>query len=181
MSAIIDGMVVDYIDTVVCLDYPGSTFDKKHKDDAGYDLTCLSIDEEKYPTRLDLGIHLVYSKIPFLLIPRSSFVKSGWIMANSPGLIDAGYRGPIAMQITAVGSQTEAGPQLKEGFLFQRVAQMVPFTVWSGQSPNIVIITPDREKEYVDTFRTRYPRHFSEERGGELRRGTGGFGSTGTS
>src|SRR3990167_10153534 len=168
-SAVIDGMIVDYIDTVVCLDYPGSTFDKKHKDDSGYDLTCLFIDEEKHPIRLDLGVHLVYSKIPFLLIPRSSFCTSGWIMANSPGLIDAGYKGHVCMQILNI-----AHPHtVKEGFLFQRVAQMVPFG-WSNQPPNIVIITPDREKEYADTFRSRYPRHFEEEA-----RGTGGFGSTG--
>ena len=169
MSAIIDGMVVDYIDTVVCLDYPGSTFEKKHKDDAGYDLTCLEVDEGKYPIRLDLGIHLVYSKIPFLLIPRSSFVKSGWIMANSPGLIDAGYKGPICMQIIDIAPLSV----VKEGFLLQRVAQMVPFGL-TFQPPNIVIITPEREKEYVDTFRTRYPRSY-----GEDARGGRGFGSTG--
>lgn len=37
-----------------------------------------------------------------LLQPRSSFTNSGWVMANSPGVIDADYRGEWMVKFDAI-------------------------------------------------------------------------------
>jgi len=86
----------------------------------------------------------------FTLEPRSSIYKSGFIMANSRGIIDKTYRGQLMAPVISVGSSVKS---IEKGTrLFQ-------------------ILAPDlghiKEVVYVDSLP-------------ETLRGEGGFGSTGT-
>ena len=78
---------------------------KAHVSDAGYDLWILG--EHK---RLDTGVVLYKTGLSlaapmgyyFEIIPRSSIVKSGYIQANSLGIIDNGYRGELFVPLVKV-------------------------------------------------------------------------------
>jgi len=86
----------------------------------------------------------------FTLEPRSSIYKSGFIMANSRGIIDKTYRGQLMAPVVSVGSaqkSIEAGTRL-----FQ-------------------ILAPDLGYIYKVVYVDSLP---------ETQRGEGGFGSTGT-
>jgi dUTP pyrophosphatase len=89
----------------------------------------------------------------FWLLPRSSLSRTPLRMANSVGLIDAGYRGPILAAVDG-GSSAYGGYSVGEhARLFQLVApDLLP---WDDV------------------------RIVSEIPGGPTLRGTGGFGSTG--
>lgn len=69
-----------------------------HKGDAGFDLTAVSIVHDKanhctiYNTGLAFSIPKGYAMFVF---PRSSSYKNNALMANSVGVIDSGYRGPV--------------------------------------------------------------------------------------
>lgn len=66
--------------------------------DAGMDLTCISEswNEDNSMVTYDTGLAM---EIPEghvgLLFPRSSVSKTSLVLANSVGVIDSGYRGPI--------------------------------------------------------------------------------------
>jgi len=71
---------------------------KAHATDTGYDLWILDKHKE-----LDNGV-VMYSTglqiqppwgLYFEIVPRSSIIKSGYIQANSIGVVDSGYRGEI--------------------------------------------------------------------------------------
>ena len=126
-------------------------------DNAGYDLKIVA---DQPPTSLatlvPLGVkaRLVNQSTGkdshFTLEPRSSIYKTGFIMANSRGIIDRSYRGELKAPMISVGSnntRVEAGTRL-----FQ-------------------VIAPDmghiQEVVYVADIPTTL-------------RGEGGFGSTGT-
>lgn len=86
----------------------------------------------------------------YWLLPRSSIYKSGICMANSVGVIDSSYRGPLKAPITNLNEHTY--PNVVKGTrLFQIVA------------PNMGWI---KEIKIVDSL-------------SETSRGSGGFGSTG--
>jgi dUTP pyrophosphatase len=92
----------------------------------------------------------------FWLLPRSSISKTPFICANSKGLIDSGYRGPLMGAIKMLFGEPTT---IKSGTrLFQIVSG-------SAKPWNRIIIVRS-----VDEF----PKPCSE-------RGAGGFGSTGTS
>lgn len=95
-----------------------------------------SIDHIRYPSH-------------FSLEPRSSIYKSGFMMANSRGIIDSSYRGELMAPLISVGNlqkSIEAGTRL-----FQVIA------------PDMGYIS---EVRYVASLP-------------ETQRGMGGFGSTG--
>ena len=134
------------------------------KDNAGYDLkvvqdvSTLSVATLvplgvkarmlKY-TQMDDGIELVEDS-HFTLEPRSSIYKTGFIMANTRGIIDLSYRGQLMAPMVSVTEYTkavDAGTRL-----FQVIA------------PGLGYI---KEVAYVDALP-------------ETVRGEGGFGSTGT-
>ncbi len=80
-----------------------ATFDKAHDTDIGFDLTCCGYEERGGVWRLKLGViieprHDLY----FMLVPRSSFCKTGWTQANCIGIIDPDYRGEWMMNISAL-------------------------------------------------------------------------------
>jgi dUTP pyrophosphatase len=91
----------------------------------------------------------------FWLMPRSSISKTNFICANSQGLIDSGYRGPLMGAVKKLFGEPET---IKAGI---RLFQIV-----SGSAK------PWRKVIVVRTV-AEFPKPTSE-------RGSGGFGSTGT-
>jgi dUTP pyrophosphatase len=78
---------------------------KNFASDEGYDLTLIKIDEKisEISTRYDTGIN-VQPPLGYHieLLPRSSLTKSGYMLANSVGLIDASYRGTLKVVLIKV-------------------------------------------------------------------------------
>ena len=107
----------------------------------------------------DLGVRAVMTRgdvlhpdatVHYRLAPRSSIYKTGFMMANSRGIIDRTYRGQLMAPMVSVGSlltSVEKGTRL-----FQIIAPAL------GHIKEVV---------YVDSLP-------------ETARGEGGFGSTGT-
>ena len=69
----------------------------------GYDVTAAKIVRDKRFVKVYLGIK---SEIPVgwrvRVVPRSSFTHTSWIMANTPGMIDADYRGEWIIKMELV-------------------------------------------------------------------------------
>lgn len=125
---------------------------KSRVTDSGYDLTLL----EKVKT---IGVVELYEtgiKITppvgwyFDVVPRSSITKSGYILANSVGVIDKTYTGSIKVPLIKINKDA---PDLE---LPLRLVQLIP---------RMVVHFDDME--------------IPEEELGQTSRGSGGFGSTG--
>lgn len=132
-----------------------------HEDDSGVDLyfpedgTIPAMYNNKVVTsKIDFQIKcqmkLRDKNIAYMLVPRSSISKTGLRMANSIGIIDKGYLGPI---MAAVDNFGHAYDVKKGERLFQIVAPNL--------APLKVVVLEDGE-DFNDT-----------------ERGSGGFGSTG--
>lgn len=125
---------------------------KERASDSGYDLTLL----EKIKTYGDVEFYDTGIKIKpifgyyFIMVPRSSISKSGYILANSIGIIDRTYLGNIIVPLIKIDKNA---PDLQ---LPIRLVQIIP--------KQIVHF----ELEEVDSFDIN-----------ETERGEGGFGSTG--
>jgi len=67
--------------------------------DAGLDFTCIKVNEKLNYIEYETGIAI---EVPYgyvgLLFPRSSISDKGLILANSVGVVDSGYRGPITFR-----------------------------------------------------------------------------------
>lgn len=115
----------DSIAQVQILDPQNAVLPKKaHASDAGFDVTAIGIEKEMGPVTLfKTGIAV---KPPtgmyFELVPRSSISKTGYMMANSVGIIDPGYRGEILIALRKVNP---TAPDLP---LPHRIAQLIPRT-----------------------------------------------------
>jgi len=74
----------------------------KHSTDSGFDLHCpdtININPEGL-TNIDLGIKCWSpDKIGYMLVPRSSIYNYNIMLANSIGIIDAGYTGNIRANV----------------------------------------------------------------------------------
>ena len=145
--------------------YPESgTVEKLSRDNAGYDLKVVAnIPPTTMSTLIPLGVKArmiqfspmndgieLVEDCHFTLEPRSSIYKTGFIMANSRGIIDQSYRGQLMAPVVSVGSKLcsiEKGTRL-----FQVIAPALGYI---------------KEVAYVDSLP-------------ETVRGEGGFGSTGT-
>src|SRR6266542_267153 len=125
-----------------------------HPGDAGLDLAS-AVDAEVGPGERAMIPTGVAVAIPDgqagLVLPRSGLAsREGLTLANSPGLIDAGYRGEVTCAV--VNLDRERPVSIKQG---DRIAQLVIVPVevvepsWSGELP-------------------------------QSQRGEGGFGSTGS-
>jgi dUTP pyrophosphatase len=90
----------------------------------------------------------------FWLLPRSSVSRTPLRLANSVGLIDAGYRGDIMAAVDPVGTEESATFEVRDGDRYFQLA-----------SPDLL---PWDEVRVVDAVP-----------GGDTLRGVGGFGSTG--
>lgn len=133
---------------------------KPRIDDTGYDLFA---DDDYYVSpgevkMIGFGITGA-SRTGYLLIPRSSICKTPLMMANSVGLIDAGYRGSIMAPVRNIGSSEVY--KVEKG---TRLFQLMPIN--NGKPFERVVIV------------NKLPSHVHER--GVNARGTGGFGSTGT-
>jgi len=158
-------MAVPFYTLYICLDesvedhprYKGWTVQENSKENAGYDL----VTAENWSSApgechlLDLGLKAMLTRadtgepVHYWLLPRSSIYKTGHIMGNSVGVIDASYRGGLKAPVIAV---REDAPGFKAGDRhFQIVA---PDMGWISQVRQV----------------TELP---------ETQRGEGGFGSTG--
>ena len=140
------------------------TVEKLSQDNAGYDLKVV-VDHTPatVATLVPLGVKArmvqftpmndsveLVEDCHFTLEPRSSIYKTGFIMANSRGIIDRSYRGQLMAPLISVGSKLcsiEKGTRL-----FQIIAPALGYI---------------KEVAYVDSLP-------------ETVRGEGGFGSTGT-
>jgi dUTPase len=144
---------------------PIGTVEKLDSDNAGYDLKVVTT--HKYnpnPCLVPLGVkaRMTVHYIPFedetplvedchfTLEPRSSIYKSGFMMANGRGIIDKTYRGELMAPVIGVGTNFKS---IDAGTrLFQIIAPALSYI---------------SEVRYVDSLP-------------ETKRGSGGFGSTGT-
>jgi len=95
---------------------------KAHFSDTGYDLWVLDVHK-----KLDNGV-VMYSTglqiqppfgLYFEIIPRSSIIKSGYIQANSIGVVDSGYRGELFIPLYKVDKNS---PDLE---LPKKIGQLV--------------------------------------------------------
>lgn len=125
---------------------------KNRPSDTGYDLTVISkIKEVDNVCYYDTGIKV---EPPvgyyFDVVGRSSISKTGWMLANNIGIIDASYRGTIIIALVRVRDDAE------EISLPMRIAQMIPRRVFYMENVEV------DESELTDTVR-----------------GEGGFGSSG--
>lgn len=129
--------------------------EKAHQDDSGLDLTLMKVVQKRDNIFFfDTGISVeppvgYYTE----LVPRSSIYKQDFIMTNSIGIIDQGYRGLIMMPMRYVGNGD--GLMEAETLIGERVGQLIlrqliPFQV-----------------EICDEL-------------SETKRGEGGFGSSGS-
>lgn len=90
--------------------------EKTYITDAGIDISAVSID--KVIGNVIMLNTNVYMKIPVgywgMLCPRSSIVKSGFMIANSFGVIDSSYRGELKVSLVYSGDVNEGFAKLKD-------------------------------------------------------------------
>tara|TARA_Y100001938_G_scaffold147380_1_gene228430 strand:- start:1139 stop:1612 length:474 start_codon:yes stop_codon:yes gene_type:complete len=95
---------------------------KAHRTDTGYDLWVLDKHKE-----LDNGVVMYSTGLQveppsgfyFEIVPRSSIIKSGYIQANSIGVVDSGYRGELFVPLLKVDKDS---PELE---LPKKIGQLV--------------------------------------------------------
>lgn len=95
---------------------------KVRESDAGYDLTIIKLHKQLTPkTALyDTGIQLSIPNGYYIeVVPRSSISKTGYILANNIGIIDAAYRGNIYVALMKVD---ESMPDIE---LPSRICQLI--------------------------------------------------------
>lgn len=77
----------------------------KHITDVGYDLTAISVSKQLTPmttmfeTYVSMDIPLGYY---VEVVPRSSLSKTGYMLANSIGIIDPGYAGTVKVVLIKI-------------------------------------------------------------------------------
>ena len=88
--------------------------------DAGLDLTCISVYEHPCYTEYDTGLSVeIPEGFVGLIFPRSSISTTRFVLANSIGVIDSGYRGSIKCRFKTI-DQEFAGYNTGD-----RIAQLV--------------------------------------------------------
>ena len=93
--------------------------EKAHPSDVGYDLTIIDIVKRDHPNIImyDTGIAVnpgdgFYTEI----VPRSSFYKTGHLLANSVGIIDPDYRGTLKIVVVKILNDMPDLPLPYKGF-----------------------------------------------------------------
>lgn len=127
---------------------------RAHTDDAGWDLTAASIDvdSEKKIVSYGTGLAFDFSPVGFAdARARSSVYKTGLMLTNGIGTIDAGYRGEVGAKFYIVGNE------VRPYAIGERILQLV--------FPQLPVGTEVEFVEVNDLPATD--------------RGEGGFGSTG--
>ena len=102
--------------SVVLLNKNSKIPKKAHYDDVGYDLEAIQL-EKVYENGCHLfntGIIVKPPKGYYLeIIPRSSIIKHGWVLANNTGIIDPSYRGELKIALQKIN---ENATELKTPF-----------------------------------------------------------------
>jgi dUTP pyrophosphatase len=100
-----------------------------HLNDVGLDITPISYEKKsKYVYMFNTQLHFEPPAGYYLeLVPRSSLIFSDFILANSIGIIDPGYRGALKFPLRYLGEETreEEIEQKAHAFLGQRVVQIL--------------------------------------------------------
>lgn len=125
---------------------------KTRLSDAGYDLTVISEYKKlnSVTTLYDTGIRVSIEPHFYIeVVPRSSLSKSGYMLANSMGIIDQSYRGNIYIALTKVD------PEAKPIEFPFKCCQIIV-------RPQYQVVFEESKTDLSDTHR-----------------GEGGFGSTG--
>lgn len=132
--------------------HPDAVVPKKaHLTDAGFDLTCVSMEEDyvkeivTYHTGIAFEIPKGYVGLVF---PRSSVYKVQLDLSNAVGVVDSGYRGEVTFKFRVMK------PHIRRYGVGDRVGQL------------IIMPYPEIEFEEVEEL-------------SESDRGTNGYGSTG--
>ena len=94
---------------------------KVHGSDVGYDLTIISKVKDMVPSgavvMYDTGIQ---ARVPWghylEILPRSSLSKTGWMLANSVGVIDPSYTGNLLVVVARVDPEAPPLPLPFRGF-----------------------------------------------------------------
>jgi dUTP pyrophosphatase len=126
---------------------------RSHDDDAGYDLFAAEAASLGPGERTDVGTGIALAIPPGhagLVLPRSGLARRhGITLVNTPGLIDAGYRGEV--RVLLINTDRHEPFEVEPG---ERIAQLM---IVRHEAPTLV------EAEDLD----------------QTVRGAGGFGSTG--
>ena len=152
----------------VKLTHPQAVFPTKaHETDVGYDLTIIAKDTKisemttMYETGVcifpaeDLSYNTDVTKFYIEIVPRSSLVKSGYILTNSVGIIDPDYQGTLKVVLTKID------PSMPDLTLPFKGVQILVRQVYDGTT----------FQQVPDTGRNRMMMP-------QTSRGEGGFGST---
>ena len=131
----------------------GAVVPSKEIIDVGYDLTIVRVAKQLTPmtTMFETDVSLVIPIGYYVeLVPRSSLSKTGYMLANSVGIIDPAFVGTLKVPLIKVD------PSMPDIELPSRVAQLIlkPYAVSHAYDAN--------GEEIIETTR-----------------GSGGFGSTG--
>lgn len=110
----------------ISFNYPDMQLpERAHETDSGLDLTLMKVIEKRENIFFfDTGVSVeapdgYYTE----LFPRSSIYKHDFIMVNSVGVIDHGYRGSLFMPMRYLGEGN--GKEAAEALLGQRVGQLI--------------------------------------------------------
>ncbi|MCP4296904.1 MAG: dUTP pyrophosphatase [Proteobacteria bacterium] len=98
---------------------------RAHHSDSGMDLTLMKVVEKRDNVFLfDTGVSIEPPEGYYTeLYPRSSMYKYDFIMANSVGIIDSGYRGILFLPMRYLGS--EDGFKKAQSLIGNRVGQLI--------------------------------------------------------
>jgi deoxyuridine 5'-triphosphate nucleotidohydrolase len=81
---------------------------KSNESDVGYDLTIIKIHQQLTPSTIlyDTGIKINVDYGYYIeIVPRSSLSKSGYILANSIGIIEKSYSGNLFVALTKIDKE----------------------------------------------------------------------------
>ena len=98
-----------------------------HPGDAGLDLTAMAVEMTRARVfSFDTGISVepppgTYCEV----VPRSSIIKTDFMLANSVGVIDPGYRGRIRVVLRFLGEAADGGQAEAEAMIGNRIAQLL--------------------------------------------------------
>jgi len=104
----------------VKLEHPNSVMPTRvHEDDIGFDVMIIDIFKvvNESITMYETGISVKPEEGYYVeIVPRSSFSKTGYVLANSIGVIDPNYRGTLKIAVIKVDKSMPDLPVPYKGF-----------------------------------------------------------------
>ena len=123
---------------------------KTRYSDAGYDLTIIREYKVLTPdtSLYDTGIRLEIPNGYYVeIVPRSSMSRSGYILANSVGIIDQGYRGNLYIALTKINAANAAADAPELTMPWKCCQMIVKKQIYS----RLVVCDKEIEKSSRDT------------------------------